>query len=82
MYAKRYYSLCLRCMLGLHKEYCGREIGGGKIKMKFTNKIMFCISLFGISLLLMIPIFNIWYASVIFDKNLIKQLKSIWEDYA
>ena len=47
--------------------------------MKFTNKIMFGINLFGISLMLMIPIFNIWYASVISNRNLFKQTKNMWE---
>ena len=43
-----------------------------------VNEIMFVINLFGICLLLMIPIFNIWYASIIFERDLLKQTRKFW----
>jgi len=37
-------------------------------------------NLIGISMLLMIPIFNIWYLSQLMGKNMFQQCKEWWED--
>jgi len=41
--------------------------------MKITHRLLILSNLIGISLLLMIPIFNLWYASLILDKSIYKE---------
>ncbi len=48
--------------------------------MKIKNWILYIMSLFGIMLILMIPIINLWYLSQLMEKNIFKQCKEQWED--
>ena len=48
--------------------------------MKIKNWIMCIINLVGVSLLLIIPIFNLWYLSKLMGENMFKQCKEHWEE--
>ncbi len=48
--------------------------------MKIDKWLLYIINLIGISLLLMIPIFNIWYMCKITERNWFKECREWWED--
>lgn len=50
--------------------------------MKFIGWIMYIMNLIGIILILMIPIFNLWYLGQLMGESMFKQCKEHWEDFA
>ena len=46
--------------------------------MKIRNWILCIMNLIGVSLILMIPIFNLWYLSQLMEENMFKQCKEYW----
>ena len=47
--------------------------------MKFGHWMMYIMNLIGISLFLMIPIFNLWYLNQLMEKNIFKECKEYWD---
>jgi len=48
--------------------------------MKITSWLMYIMNIIGLSLVLMIPIFNVWYLGQLLEENMFKECKEYWED--
>ena len=48
--------------------------------MSILKWMMYIMNIIGLSLVLMIPIFNVWYLGQLLEENMFKECKEYWED--
>ena len=48
--------------------------------MSILKWMMYIMNIIGLSLVLMIPIFNVWYLGELLEENMFKECKEYWDE--